>query len=651
MARDISVELSVEGEREFNRQLKEAQSAVKVLGSELKASEAQFKGGEDAQERYANRTRILGDQIEQERIIIERLAKAVETAGNEFGQTDAKTDKYRIALNRARENVAKMEKALSEAEEEMEDLGDESKSAGRKLENGIGDAAEDAADDVSKLAKALQEDLASIKNSSALSAAMDVGGTMMDAAQGLMEFAESTRESRRQFGQLEQNVANAGLDYEYIRGQLTEIKALTGDEDGAFEGISNLIATGFDATQIADAVDLLGGAVTKFPDTLKFENLAESLQETIATGEATGAYAELLGRLGVDVNAFKRDMGNAKTATERQQIALKYLADHGLEDAKTGFEEANASLIAAETASTNMQTALNNLGGAVEPIGTAFTNLATAGITAFTNALNNTGVSEWIAGVIDEFTEAVNIISQEGLEGYAKHEQQEREAEYKERHEAAATVDSEAVARVEELRKQLDEINAEIDAAWLAEEGIKARELEQEQAKLIDEIGKAEQAVTEAAEKAKKQAEETGGEIGDELSGAASETLEESMPEAGTNAVNDLVDAVEEGNDSANTAGQNLGISVANGIDAARGEAVTAAEQTVNQVNSVFARANAAPTPRRSTRSSGTGGGRTPSASPSMTVSLNVDGRSFAKATVPYYNAQMGESLNAIVNA
>lgn len=651
MARDISVELSVEGEREFNRQLKEAQSAVKVLGSELKASEAQFKGGEDAQERYANRTRILGDQIEQERIIIERLAKAVETAGNEFGQTDAKTDKYRIALNRARENVAKMQKQLEETDREMEELGRDSVRVGRQLEDGVGESAQKASDDISKMVRALETDFKGIASSVSISAMTDMGKSIVDVGQSVADFAESTRESRRQFAFLEQNAIDAGLEYDVVLAQLKEIQALTGEEDSAIEGISDLLAAGFEDKELIEAIDLLGGAVIRFPDTLKFESLADSLQETVATGAATGAYAELLERLGVNIDDFNKAMSEAQTTEERQQIALAYLNEHGLKETKEGYEKANQSMIDAENAAFDLNQAMNGLGAAVEPIGTAFTNLATAGITAFTNALNNTGISEWIAGVLDEFTEAVTIISREGLEGYAKHEQQKREAEYKEKHELAATVDSELTERVETLRAQLEEINAEIDAAFAAGENAKAWQLDAQQKQIIADIAEAEKAVAEAAEKAKKQASETGEEIGDELSGGASEVLDASMPEAGTKAVNDLTAAVAEGNDGANTAGKNIGTSLANGIEAARGEAVAAAEETVNQVNSVFARADAAPTPRRSAGSRGAGGGRSASASPSMTVALNVDGRSFAKATIPYYNAQMGGDLSAIVNA
>ena len=38
------------------------------------------------------------------------------------------------------------------------------------------------------------------------------------------------------------------------------------------------------------------------------ENLAESFQESVASGEATGAYAELIERLGKDVESYNELM-------------------------------------------------------------------------------------------------------------------------------------------------------------------------------------------------------------------------------------------------------------------------------------------------------------------------------------------------------
>lgn len=649
MARDISVELSVQGEREFNRQLKEAQSAVKVLGSELKASEAQFKGGEDAQERYANRTRILGDQIEQERIIIERLTKAVETAGNEFGQTDAKTDKYRIALNRARENAAKMEKQLAETDREMEELGRDSVRVGRQLEDGIGESAEKASGDIEKMVKALETDFKSIASSVSISAATDFGKSIIDVGQSIADFAESTRESRRQFGFLQQNAIDAGMEYDIVLQQLKEIQALTGEEDSAIEGISDLLAAGFDTRELTEAIDLLGGAVIRFPDTLKFESLADSLQETVATGAATGAYGELLERLGVDIDEFNKAMSEAQTTEEKQQIALAYLNEHGLKETKEGYEAANQSMIDAESAAFDLNQTMNNLSAEIEPIGTAFVELASVSIAAFTQALQNTGISEWIAGVISEFTEAIRVISQEGLEGYAEHEQLKREAEYAEKLEAASSVDNELVTRLANMRAQLEEINAQIDEAFAANENQRAWELTAQQQALINEIAEAEQAVAEAAEKAKKEAKETGDEIGTEMSKGTGKALEEGMAEAGTNAVNDLIATVGQGNEGAQTSGYNMGASIATGLAQSRGLAVAQAEETVRQINSVWANLDTQPAATRS-RAAATGGATGTSGRSIVNVDLNMDGRKMGSALLPYINEGMGGSLGAILN-
>ena len=107
MARDISVSIAVQGEKEFNQALKSAQSAVKVLASELKASEAAFDENADAQAYYANRNRLINAQIEQERTILRSLEQAVREAGEEFGEASAKTDRYRIEINRTQASISK----------------------------------------------------------------------------------------------------------------------------------------------------------------------------------------------------------------------------------------------------------------------------------------------------------------------------------------------------------------------------------------------------------------------------------------------------------------------------------------------------------------------------------------------------------------
>ena len=96
--------------------------------------------------------------------------------------------------------------------------------------------------------------------------------------------------------------------------------------------ISNLMAAGLNSKETADAVNLLMGAVIKFPDTYKVESLAEALRNPIEEGKAVGQFSELLLAMGVDIETFDKAMKKASDKERRQDIALSFGANRGLEN-------------------------------------------------------------------------------------------------------------------------------------------------------------------------------------------------------------------------------------------------------------------------------------------------------------------------------
>ena len=93
------------------------------------------------------------------------------------------------------------------------------------------------------------------------------------------ELLEQTKELRRDLSFLEQNARDAGMGMEQLHNKAGELYAVTGDTNEVVEALSNILATGFDdADKAYEAVDLLAGAVVKFPETMKIESLADSLQ-------------------------------------------------------------------------------------------------------------------------------------------------------------------------------------------------------------------------------------------------------------------------------------------------------------------------------------------------------------------------------------
>ena len=178
-----------------------------------------------------------------------------------------------------------VEKKAKKAGDSVEDFGDEFSDAKKKSRR--------AADDI-------EDDLGDIKSS-----ADDVGKSIASAfaVDRIIDFGlnvvETTRELRGELSLLNTNAKNAGVGIDVAKEAMKQLTIVSGETDSSLEAVSNLLAAGIPENRLQDAVEGLSNAVTMFPDTLNIESLADSLQETVATGQATGQFAELLDRMGV----------------------------------------------------------------------------------------------------------------------------------------------------------------------------------------------------------------------------------------------------------------------------------------------------------------------------------------------------------------
>lgn len=365
-AREIKTTIALDGEQQFKKALADATREMRVMDSELKAVTEAYKANGDGAEYFAQKQQNLKGQIAQQENIIRALEQAVEDAGRTYGESSAQVDGWAIKLNNARAKMSRLEQQLNETDREVEELGRDSVKAGRQIEDGIGDGAENAEKDVKSLIKTMQDDFSAIRTNTTITAL----GSLWDFASGAFSsvdgFVSGTVELRRQLSFLEQNAQTSGLDFSVLIEQLKEVTAVTGDTSSSVEGLSNLMATGMDEQQLAKAVDLLAGAVISFPDTLKFESLADSLQETLATGEATGQYAELLNRMGVSTEEFNAALKNSGTAAGDLDIALGYLAAGGMQNVYDQWSENNAAMVEAGQTQQDLELELAAFGGKLE---------------------------------------------------------------------------------------------------------------------------------------------------------------------------------------------------------------------------------------------------------------------------------------------
>lgn len=404
--REIITTIALDGEKEFKKELAAAGRELRVLGSELKVAQAEFENAGDEQSFLTNKSRILRKELDQQEAIVKALEGALADANREWGEGSSNADGYAIQLNNARAKAEKMRKELDRTEKELkgvddglEDVSKETKTFARSLTSNVQDAAEDAGGSLGKFSAELADlrgALDDVRSMEGIELGLDIGGRAWDLAQGLYDYTEEARDYNRQLAILEQNANRAGIDYQAAESEAYEVASYIGDLDSALEGTNELLAAGLDTTRFVQTMDLLTGAALRFPDTLKFESLADGFQETIATGQGAGQFAELLERMGVDIEAFNAGLKEAKTNGDEVDYTLTYLSQHGLADSKRQFGETNAAMVEAEESTLLLQKAWMSFGETIDKLMTPLKNAAAYALMGTSEIISG---SDTIAGI------------------------------------------------------------------------------------------------------------------------------------------------------------------------------------------------------------------------------------------------------------
>lgn len=381
MADKIGIQFGVEGEKELKQSLSDINAGLKVNRSELELVSAQYEKNADSMEALTARGDALQKMIASQEDKVRVLSEGLQHSASLYGESSRRTMQLQADYNKARAELAKFNQMLDENTAAMDGA---SNAAGQ-----AGDGAERYGDAARRAGEASQGSKSGID---AMTVALGnlVARGIEKAVSGLIGLAERTRDLRSDLSKLEQNAKSAGVGLETTNEAMRSLNLVTGETDSNVEAVSNLLAAGFDDNSMLRAVEALSGAVIRFPDTLKIESLADSLQETIATSEATGQFAEMLGRVGVDVEKFNTHLERAARTGREQDYVLQTLAKTGLADVAKEYQRANASQKAYADAQYDLTMAMADLGERMEPI--------------------ITKVMEQITGLLDEHAESVENI-------------------------------------------------------------------------------------------------------------------------------------------------------------------------------------------------------------------------------------------------
>lgn len=640
--REIKTSIALDGEQEFKQALADASRNLRVMDADLKAAATEFKFTGDAQQYYTEKSRNLKEQIAQQEQVVDMLVNAVRKSAAAFGESDAKTDGWRIKLSNATAKLMTMKKSLQDTDKEAEEFGRDSKRVGKQIEDGIGDGAEEANKSVKDLIESMQQDIGSIKGSVGFQMVATVTQTITSAVQGVTDFVESNRDYRRAMEQFETAAEAGNHSKDAMKEMLFSLAAFTGDFDGAKEAVSNLMQTGLTEEWMGTAADIFSYASLMFQDTLKLENLSESFQETVKTGKPTGAFGEFVERMGGSVEELEKVMGDAGTTEAKAIAALTYASPKGYKANLDKYNEKTKNIQAAAKAQMELADAWADVAETLEPLTTSITMLLTKVVEGLGSAVRllmgdvkgyaeelgmteeefrlettkKTGNAGWQNDGktfrFDEVGEALKNIAI-GIFGGGESTgaKDAGEAAGQEYATALADAASSALLDDESLQNAIDlltsgwTLGGEDEAANRLEQlGLTAEQKQQ----VIDEMGK----------------------LGMDMSDSLDTSLTDGMNTAGANAA---------------VAGQNVGISAQNGLSKGFAAAYITTVDWVNRINAAAASLGSGlgAVPSYSLSNGGYFGGALGRNRLSVTIPLNINGREVARATASDISAIQGQ--------
>lgn len=366
MAEDMQTTVQFQADiTDFKGAMQEANRAVKLANSEFKAVSSGMDDWSGSTDGLTAKLKQLSTLQEAQRRKLDVLNEAYRKTVEEQGEASAAAVELKTKINNQQAVVNATTKDIEKYEAALKDVESGASGAASKVKK-AGDAAKKAGDDAKDGSDgwSIMKDVIADFVANAVSGAIDA----------LTSLAEATREYRRDMAQLSQNASDAGHDMSAMKDALQDVAAITGETDAAMEGLNMLMATGMNADNLTTAAEAFAGAATKF-DGLKFEGMAEGLQESLAVGEAVGPFAELIERTGTNLETFNEGMAACTTEAERQQYAMQWLKESGLQGIHDAYVQNNADLVAAEEAQFRYNDSLARVGAAIEPINTALSNM------------------------------------------------------------------------------------------------------------------------------------------------------------------------------------------------------------------------------------------------------------------------------------
>lgn len=410
---DIGPRIGIQGEKEFNNQIKQINNVLRECGSEMNALTGKFAENQDSQEALIAKGKVLGKQYEAQRqksgilqaqyekevAKLRQLADAYQKMKKETGEASAETARAEAAYNKQTETVSKLKVSINETDGYIGKLSASLEQNRKSLEE-VESSAQGTAEQLDTLGRQAQQagdDLGGIGEKLDLNNLMEAADKIAELGDQVFDMAENSKEHISIMGQLAASSADAGYTAAQTEETYKKLFGVLGDDQTAATTTANLQALGLKQEDLNRIVEMAIGGWAKYGDSIPIDGLAEAINETAKTGQVTGVLADALNWAGTNEEEFNKKLEKTAGESQRANMIMQELAKLGLEEVGNQFQKQNAALVENNRAQAEYQEAMAKMGERMLPVMTMMTETVT-GLLGVINAMPEPVM--WVIGAI-----------------------------------------------------------------------------------------------------------------------------------------------------------------------------------------------------------------------------------------------------------
>ena len=376
--RTVKARVELDGEKQYKQALSELNQGNKVLASEMRKLQAEYKGNAESTEFLAKKGDLLQRQLQQQQDKVSKLKEALQASAEKYGEADKRTQDWIVKLNNAEAAQFDLEHAIEEnnqaltgQSEEMQGLGDAVNSLASKFGITLPEGAKKAlngvesfsAGTVAKMAVAAAAVAAVIK------VVKELGDLTLEVAADADNYlteSQITGVSTEMLQAWDYAAPLIDTDAETIKSAMVKITKAMGDSSEQFESLG---------VSIQDADGNLRSAEDVFYD------VVDALGEMAPGTERDAAAMELLGKSAQDLNPLI----NAGSDS---------LKEYGKEAEQVGFILSTDQVKALGAVDDAYQTLQLTIDGVKRQVAADFAPAAQEAMELFASAVQRAG--EWL---------------------------------------------------------------------------------------------------------------------------------------------------------------------------------------------------------------------------------------------------------------